>query len=579
MRIGKKVGFVLAAVILLTAGVCLRQPLQTFLVDWRVEKNLQSYREAMDGGDRDAAHRYALAAHQLKPGDLDCMLALLRIDGKAGRGATMEIAARVFRHPAAPLSEKARALEVFLDSGDSVVFRRLFDQLAEGDKRHPAMLRLYAGYLAQMGRIRDAAGIYEGLLKTATDAGEIADPELSLRLASALTQAAEGNPGVADRAQQLIGELLRLPDRVRALRALRLLQAIPPEQWQVDRLLDASTWVAEESTATVTDRLLRHSLEIRADESRREKILGGAADEFAASEPALVARWLGAMGEYERALDVVDIETARSSPEAYVARARMLHRAGRLTEASEWLADPHRGVRPSVVSTLRAVVAAAADSPRFWEKALQQAALEKDAEGFWRISAAAAASSNQGVEMRAAVEALKRPGAHPSVRELGPVIEWMYRNDRADDMRQVFRTLIRREPDSPMLRNNLGYLEIVSGRLSDPLIEQLDALCGEFPAVSEFATSRAVAFIAEGKYAAARDTLESAFSDWAKAPPPAVAAYAVVLGAAEEGASNRTGQFQAVRRQLQWNQMLSVEREFFQSRLQSAVTGTPDADQ
>lgn len=574
MRIGKKIVITSAIVVLLGLGAAFafRLPIKSRLVEWRVQKNLQSCREALSDGDEAAAHRYALAAHQLSPRHLECLLALLRIDGETERDGTVGIAARVFRHPSALTADKGQALEVFLGSGDSVVFGRLFDQLSDDEKRQPQMLRIYASYLGQAGRIRDAAGIYEGLLK------QSADPELSLQLASVLTRAAAGNPGVAERSQHLIVELLRLPDRTRGLRALRLLQAIPPEQWQPDQLLDATEWVSNERSATPTDRLLVHSIEIRADESRRDSTLDSVVVEFADTQPALVARWLGAMGEYDRALGVLDIDTARSSPETYIARLRILHRAGRLEEANKWLADPHRGVRPSVVSTLRAVVAPAAESSKFWKKALQQAALEKSADGFWRISGSAAAVGNAEIEMRAAVEALKRPGAHPSALELGPVFEWMYRGDRAEDLRQVFRTLIRREPDSPMLLNNVVYLEIVSGRFSDPLVEQLESLCTEYPSVAEFATSQAVALLARGEFGRARVILESAIADWEKAPAPALAAYSVVLKSTGLAGAESEAKFAAIHESVQWDQMLGVEREFFQSRLQAADSSARTAE-
>lgn len=69
MRIGKRIYVTSTVVFLLGLGaaICFSQPIKTRLVDWRVQKNLQSYREAMISGDRSAAHRYALAAHQLSP--------------------------------------------------------------------------------------------------------------------------------------------------------------------------------------------------------------------------------------------------------------------------------------------------------------------------------------------------------------------------------------------------------------------------------------------------------------------------------------------------------------------------------
>ncbi|MEM7386539.1 MAG: hypothetical protein AAF514_16485 [Verrucomicrobiota bacterium] len=285
------------------------------------------------------------------------------------------------------------------------------------------------------------------------------------------------------------------------------------------------------------------------------------------------------MGEPAEAFALLTPEVGQRSPKWFKDRARLLHVAGKHEEALAWLSTPHPEVRLSSLGfmkgallTERALETGTAKDQESalatWKETLGVAKIEGRAEGLYRLATAVGNLNGGALRLEAMAEALKCPGPHPPVERLRPVFQWLYQNNQEEDLRQVFRSLRRRQPDSLLLANNLAYLDLIEGRSWREVVDRIAPLRAKRPEIAEFSTTLGLAHLVGGDPETALSFLQPVAAHWKLAPPSARAAYLVAMKAT--GTDDAPAE--VLEENIRWDLLLTSEKIFFRRLLE--IVGT-----
>lgn len=482
--------------------------------EWRAENMAEKAGDYADAGQWLAAEAEAKRALQLNRSSHDALSVLFRASLQNGRDDTLRIGAALFSHPLSSAGDKAMVLDLLLLTGDHIGFRRLQSSLPPELLSDPAILMQSIRFQAIRGDRTMAIQKLEQYLEVSDD------PDENFRIlhADLLMQSGEWEQAV----KIVDGLVAENGDEV--LSAFRLLGRIPFEKGADLPLDGIIAVVSQRSDMTVTDELLLAGIQMsRAGSSvEADKILRVVVNRFLRTDPEAVARWLDNVGRQDYLEKVVSVEAARKSTVLAGLYLKGLMTSGRYKEAKEWMEKVGSVFDGTRASTTNAVIALKlGDRPSAlvnWRNAMHEAGIRNDGNIYLKMAHLAMVSGAADWAVEAMMEASQRPETLISAGiDHSGYIGYLLREDRLSEAVELARYWLAREPESPALRNNLLYLQLLSGAAADSALEQTGKLHEVFPGTLGFQTTHALALALSGELEAARETLSGAPLDWSRA--------------------------------------------------------------
>lgn len=535
---------------------------------YRAASHLEKSVAAGKEGDWQQAERLAMAAWQLRPGDVAILRQVFASGESIGSSHLLATGYSLFHHPDATPADRVEVLDFLLRIGDVVRFRQLLTQLPKEELRQPDGLALAVRFSLARNDFGRALGLCQELREArGNDRDRLLEAETLSRVAHL------GN-AQSEEAQKVIAELFTKKPEI-ALRAFALLRNIPdstlnPARFGAaqDKLLE---WESEGIEVPLTDHLLAVRLQMLADPAQAESLAADAIERFGREHTMAVGEWLLDTGHPEAISRLVpETEKALSSDEFALLLRRDIDTEN-WEAAKAKLAHPHPGMPPAAAYSLQAMVAEKTgnrgEAETRWEQALNHATLSSGRAMLLKLAEFARASGNLEICERALKECLLRPSpvALPT-SDVSFLFSALAEQGDSTNLLTISRLQLQSEPDNPTLRNNVIWLELIRGHGANGKFSPIARdLVGRFPEIPTLRTTLGLALVEEGSPAEAEAAVGSllgnggapdSLSDTDKA---VLALVLQATGQAEESTRHAES--------VDWKRMMPEERDFLRSRL------------
>ena len=342
----RRVLIAVAVVAVLLGGLWFaRHRIVTAVKEWRALALVEKA-ESAPGGDGESV-RFATAAWQLGPRKIETLRRLMEHGRKVALPDLPAITLLVFFHDDRLPSDRENILGWALDRRDPTFFDQLYPNLDEEAKAAPSMRLLHARKLAMQGRIVES--LEEARLLEDVPGLEI---DVSLLLAELLAQL-QGNPLALQQSRERILELLRHEDDGAALRAWRMLPALPPAVRDPGPDFDPLAWLEGRADTDVRDQVFARRLLVgRLPETERHAEMDRQVEALLKDPAAmpLLVRWYLEEKRGGKLLEFPE-EAFLADGTVFSSRLQVLLEVGRFDEAREWL----KGLRRIFPRRFRAV--------------------------------------------------------------------------------------------------------------------------------------------------------------------------------------------------------------------------------
>ncbi len=488
----------------------------------KAEEHVENARKAMEKEEWKEANRLSLAALKLDKDSIDALRLVYLSSARLKSPKTLSAAHSLFLHPDCPFEERVRLLALFQLAGDNLRFTECYNALGEEEKKDPDVLFLKTRFLATRGAGTMARQLIEEFYE---EGGE--DRRFDALLANMLVVSRDEED--RKRGQEIIVKLLEEKDP-QARSALLSLWNVPPGTLQADLFpADIIDQAASLPEAGPREYLIGAKVEIVRNAEQREeqqKILEAAIGKYGGSDPLLMSGWLVQFGRFDLILEMIDETRGRESLELYDARLVALAAAKGPEAAEAWLEEPHEDSSEIMTWLSRAKLAKAKSDDlsavAHWYRAYNLAEEEENGDSLVAAYRTALQLGNAGEAVKALLKASEKPGpAFPRSLELQPVVGYLYEEDRLDDLLQLTRVLLQREPSNLFLNNNFLYLSLLLGEPNEKLLELAKKLVEERPNVLGLRTTLAFGLLQKGEFEEAEKALQGEDLDWEVEAGPA----------------------------------------------------------
>lgn len=472
--------------------------------EFRADGLLEKSRDAANSGDWQSSLNLSLAAWQLNPGNVETLRQVFAGSARAGSLLYLKSAEALGAHPSATFSDRLEVAHRFLAAGDSIRFQNHFVTFSEEELNRPEALALAIQFsLIRNDNLR-ALGLVRNLLEARNSMeDQLLAAEVYLRIPTEGSKSQEA-------ALEIIGRLFSAesPSSI-ALSALRLLQQVP------DSLLSPGLLAnARETLDLIADSgghppaeayLIAAELELLAPNADHEEIILETIHKFKEEDPVAVAKWLIEIQHPEKIDLFVTPDMARQHGDLADLRIQSLILQERWTEASEMLADPHPDLAPHRVYGLEALIAERegklSASAAKWERAIENAGLQRGRESLIDLAKFSSQVGNEEIRNRALTKALKRPSLIGlPASDVDFLFSALAKSNQTEDLLTVSRSMLHADPENPTLINNVVWLELMKEAFPSPEnLARLDQLIERFPGMHTLRTTRAIAFLEEGR--------------------------------------------------------------------------------
>lgn len=543
---------------------------------WRSLSLVKKSEELGEKGQWEEAFKVSLAAWQLNEGDIDVLRRLHEAALESRSPQLLQTAKALFYHPRASISERLEVVSLFLGLGDLVTVAALFSLLTPEEKSTPEAKETAVRFLLARNQPAEA---WKWLSDLVGLRDESKDRLLEAKVLSALGAA---NDEAARAAQDVIDRLIAPESGVEmAVSAFLLLDRIPTEKWEAHRFVNVGErleGIARGEKLPVAVYLLESRIRIALQPENRASILTSVSERFFEEARHEVADWLIVLGETDLVREALEGDAAADDPVVFSILIKTCFRDGRWEEAAALLRNPPQELEPSSLFALNAVVAKAngehANARNWWERSLRQAELSGGRRTYLKIAKLAASSGNEAIRNRAVAAALKQPSlfAIPAA-DVSFLFSHFVEEDAAADFLDISLEMLGNEPDNPMLVNNVAWLTLMNGKSAAGFLEKLESFAVEYNETVAFQTTLALAYNFEGRAEEAHlivDRLLEGLSSDELTELGATDIAVIQMIQIEVGKGTDPG----VRLpDLDWNDMMAIERAFFEKALGSGGRG------
>lgn len=437
--------------------------------EYRIDRNLADAREAALAGDwgtaRDKARNVLLA----RRGDLEATRIWTKALGRLGDRAAAGAAFGLFMDAEASREDRLESLRVLATQAPQAMAMQAFVSL-------PPELRLDASFRAAVAPLlirQDHLAIAEKHLR------EVAAPRDKPEVRLELLRILLGRPEVARvaEAREILASLIEDGGGDPALEALLLLGEVPGGLASGPPLPDLPGWLEGEASATARHHLLALQPSLEKDPESVDRIHQAAIRRFREADPSALGTWLAERGQDQLAAEVLE-EPAKTNPDAFFARLRVLQDMGEVAAAAESLANPPAGSDPVQIELARAALAFAGSEAGLVESALKQALelakADRSRNRFIEIAGLAGKYGAAEAAERAWVEAVRTGwGPLPLYSELKPVVDSLAAKGRSEDLLAICEGLVRFERFNPELQLDFHYLALLHNVLPPKTVGEI----------------------------------------------------------------------------------------------------------
>ncbi|MEZ5275603.1 MAG: hypothetical protein R3F07_04400 [Opitutaceae bacterium] len=468
-------------------------------------------------GSSEAAATKAWAALQAREENTRALRVLIEINSGRDKAEAIQLSHRLMDTGRAEFGDRVRFAELSQAVGDAEGARLILDGLKAERPTDAEVVLLEARQAALDGngdlalvKVEDALSIEPTMAKAKLLRGllltQSTDPVRRLQGKDALVDASlsEKQVGIEALMALLSSENLNVYDDER--RAL------------ADRLLN-------HPLSGLSEKLMAIQNLILSDPAGRAGYVAKAVSLFEGDDqPALLVRWLIAVGEPEMALERIPEDTSGNRV-YFDARISALMRLGRYQEVSEVVRNDTEFLTELEKASIQIYLGTSGDDPlaleELWQKVFRLA--KENNRPDILLSLAQYALAQQHVD-----RGLK---CYESAVEIGlgdretPAFWQQYflaslNQPDLEVPRQIAEQIVARYPDDASQRNNLAYLDLLLDRNVDEARRVSESLVESNPEIAGFRTTLALALLKSGDAQRAWSVLEADSIDWQKQDAP-----------------------------------------------------------
>ena len=429
---------------------------------YRTDRSLEAAKVAASREDWITARDKARSVLLVRRNDFAAFRIWTRALIKLGEPRAYLAAAQLMADPRATREDRLEALRYIVSHAPQAVALSLYNSLPKDLSGQASFRAAIIPLLIQRGAI----DVAEKGLREVAQAPVAPDVRLELLHALCCQPSAQR---VAE-ARRIFADLVADQANTEALAALLLLGAAPGGLAPGDPLPDLPEWLARQTKATASHRLLGMDPALAAQPESAEHWYQTASERFLASDPQALGSWLLRHGQAEMAVRIL-ADPAKSNPDAYLCRLRALLVLQWKSEIEEALAKPPAAVDPVEFEIVQARFAAlrgdsiAANAA--WTRAMNRAVFDTTRNRFIEVAAAANGCHAREATENAWVAAVRLGwGPLPMYRDLLPLYDSLATQGRSEDLLAVFRSLLSFEPFNPDLQHNFCYMALIHGLLT-----------------------------------------------------------------------------------------------------------------
>jgi len=456
----------------------------------QVDRNFEAAQAAAAANDWPKARNLARSVLQVRPNEFAAFRIWQKALATTNDPRSYHASGSLFSDPRATREDRLESLHALCAQAPQALALAAYGTLEEQERETPDA----SAALAEVLLLRGQLTMLEDILRK--QPGREDHPPSQVALIRTLC-AAPPTPERLQEARQIFARLITAGASTEALAALVVLADIPCGLAPAPDMPELTAWVDQQPQAKDFHRLLAINSFLGKSSELDAAIFSQAIDRFLARSPSELGAWLVANGQAQLAAKVLG-EAAASDPLAFVAQARALLAANDIEEAAKLLANPTQGVDLVDRELLNIDLALLQHDEQAeilaWGRALQQAPLDISRNRFIDIAHRAELLGRQMPAERAWVAAIRAAfGRLPLYRDLMPLFGSLTEQNRSGDLLELFRILLRFEPQNLELKNNY-YLALIHG--VDPpqeAMQRFQQLAAENPDISSFASGAAMA--------------------------------------------------------------------------------------
>ena len=483
---------VIALAVVAGLGLLFNKKIRSSYRAWQSERLLEEARSFAAAENWAKARDAAIASREARP-NLEAFRLAFEGDRKAGGAIDFQQGVFLFRHLQATPQDRADVMQALIDASDSLSAGLLERELGDAD-------RLDRGVRMQLVRLHVRAGRYLDALALAELMSD-GEPEPKLDLLVAQEFAEEGEAGLSEAIVRHLMRVLDGEDQEAAIDALGLMATLPNAWLTVELAQKAVDRFGQDSGLEVPDRLRLAVFQIRLGYGKRKDTVNAAISAYQGTHFPDLIDWLTRIQEFEKVIELTDLATARPQllpTELFARRISALEALGRFEQMSEELEDVAAPMATPILLAYRAVAAAKiGNQPRamlFWNNAFERADIELTRNYFFALATIAEVAGLEERRYEALARGIEHPfGAPPSIRKMGELFGWLYKEGNTQRLLRLSYRLLRREPDSPMLINNYHFLRSLHEEPAADAVEKIEALIESLPV--HFPLRNTLAFI------------------------------------------------------------------------------------
>lgn len=449
--------WIVGLVVFVVVAAVAAKPAYLAFRSYRIDRSLVAAQEAAQAGDwgtaRNKARNVLLARREDFTAARIWTIALGKL---ADRGAT-SAAFSLFMDPRASREDRLETLQVLVSQAPQAMAMQAFVNL-------PPDLRLDPSFRAAVTPLLIKQGALEIAEKQLREVSTLQDPaDLRLELLRVLVSRPE--VGRVAEAREIFASLVEDKADEAALAALLLLGDVPGALVKGPPLPDLTAWLDGRMLATPRHHLIGLQPALDSEPESADKIYQLAIKRFLETAPAELGTWLAGRGQGEQAAKILE-EPARTKPDAFLARLRILQTLRQDAVVEEALASAPAGSDPIEVELARAALAVSRNQADLVESALNQALElakgDRSRNRFIEIAGLAGEYGATDAAERAWVEAVRAAwGPLPLYAELKPVVDSLRAKGRSEDLLALCEGLVRFERYNPELQLDFHYLALL----------------------------------------------------------------------------------------------------------------------
>ena len=517
------VRFLILAVVVAGLGLFALKPAYRVFKSWRLDRNLVAARKAVSEVRMDEARDLSLTV--LRAGDprieafriLEKSTASLR-DPRHG-----DIARALMAHPQGSDEDRYNGFRGIAGEAPLGLAGQAWTLLPAKSRQEARFASLFADRLIAEKRFSEAASV---LLEVppGTRAGAVDQRLIRVLIGSGKKQG-------YDEAQRLIAAGF-LTGGPQSDGWLDLLEAIPAVSLQ-EKLLEPVRKVLANPAAGDKARsaLMLARLDYAANYAGRATILESAITRWKESEPESVAKFLGDLGLYQLLLETFPGERVAGHPGLFILLLEAMEQTG-AWEQSVLLLDTHGKLLPKFEEFAHRAMAAAksGNAPglaQHWNTAMGEAKSSRLSTAYISLHRIARDAGMHEQADLAMIEAIRiGRGPLPLYADLKPLLNSLAQQGRENILIEICAIYLSSEPSNPVLLTQYAYLACLNN-LADAktIIKAMEPLGKAFPKELPIQCVLATAYLCDGQYGKAAETLDPLNLDPAKPAPGYRAAF------------------------------------------------------